>query len=224
VPTLAPTRRWRLAWWVSAVGLIALSGLHFALVLVSLLPRELIPEAARGAARAYVAPLFVQNWWLFAPNPPALDRRVDIRGTYVVGGERRVTPWLSLTAPVISAVQRNRLSPRNAAWIVVLNAVYSLTGETGPLRLRGGARELILKGWAETPRQPSGLIVLERAGSAALVAAYPGWDFDQIQLRIVVRRLPPFTDRHGQPSEAAEELLFPPVSFFGDVVPWNPQR
>lgn len=203
-------------WWITAIAALALAALHFTLLLAWLIPSEAAP-GLRRAAQVYVAPVFAQNWWLFAPDPPAVDRRVDVRGTWVQDGEHRSTPWLPLIDPLTAAVQANPFTPRNATWIVVLNATYSLSDPMGPLRLHGGARDLILRGWSDPARQPPALVVLERAGALALAAAYPDRDLEQVQVRLTVRPLPSFADRAAPASAPADELLFPPVPYAMDL-------
>jgi hypothetical protein len=211
-------------WQVVALCLSTLAALHFLLIVVWLLPTPRVPTMIRAVASAYVTPIFAQNWWLFAPDPPRLERRVDVRAFPKDGEHDAATAWMSLTDPVIDAIRRNRLSPQNGAWIVLLNAMYSLTDErAGPLRLGGGARDLVLRTWADPARQPTGLVVLHRAGSAALAAAHPGRDFDRVQVRIAIRRLPAFADRHAA-AALVDVLLFPPVPFARDVAPWRPDR
>ena len=201
-----PSRRW----WTAAIVAFALAMSHFVLLLAWLLPGG-VPPRLRGAAHVYLTPLFVQNWWLFAPDPPAVDRRADVRGAYTLDGRRHFTRWLPLTAPLTSAVQRSPLSPRNAPWIMVLNATYALADPTGPLRFRGAARDLVIHSWSDPARQPLSLVVLERTGSLALAAAFPELEIGEVQVRVTVRRLPPFEARSAPSAAAAEEIVFPPV-------------
>ena len=214
---------WRLvAWWTTAIGLVAWVLMHFALVLLVLVPSGALPHSVRGAASAYVDPIFRQSWWLFAPNPPFFDRVAHVRGTYPEDGESRSTPWLPLTEPVIRAVQENRLSSQDAALTVLLHAMYSL-GDAGLMQVSPVVRELLIASWGELAQQPASLIALERAGAAALTAEYPDLAFEQVQVRLTVRRLPPYAERERAPGEPEAELVFRPVPF-QDVAPWSPGR
>ena len=203
--------RW---WWAVAVASVAVAALHFALVAIWLVPVG--GGAARAFAGRWVAPLFTQNWWLFAPDPPAVDRQVAVRGV-AAAGDGAVTPWLPLTRRATAEVARNRLTARNARWLVLLNATYALTGPSGPLRLRGGARELVLRSWTEPKRQPAALVVLTRLGAVALREAYPERRFERLQVRITVRPLPPPAGGGRMPRPPADELRFPPVAFPREV-------
>jgi hypothetical protein len=202
-----PTGSRRL-WWATALVACGLAVLHFALLLVWLVPGDLAPFLRR-AAHVYVAPVFAQNWWLFAPDPPAVERRIEVRGAYASDGGRRFTAWFPLTGSLTAAVQRNPLSPKNASWIAVLNATYALADPMGPLRLRGAARDLVVQSFSDPARQPTGLLVLERAGSVALAAAHPGLRLDRVQVRLTVRHLPSFAERAAPSAAAVDELLFP---------------
>ena len=205
---LAPATPGAALWWAAAGAGVLLAAAHFVLVFLWLLPGG--PPGPRALAERYVAPLFAQNWWLFAPDPPAVARAVEVRGIATAGGAAATTAWQPVTAPLAAAVARNRLSPANARWILVLNATYALTEPGGPLRLRGDARELVLRGWSEPRRQPAALVVLERAGALALAAAHPGQPFDRLQVRITVRPL-------GATAAGGDELRFPPVPFPADL-------
>lgn len=209
-----PRRR---AWWLVASAGGALAALHFTLLAAWLLPVSAAPWL-QHAAQAYVAPVFAQNWWLFAPDPAGVDRRVEVRGAWFEAGVRRETAWLPLIQPLAAAVQANPLTPQNATWIMVLNATYALSDPGGVLRLRGGARDLVLRGWSNPALQPAPLVVLERVGSTALAAAHPGLRLAQVQVRLTVRPLPAFARRDSAPDLAAEELLFPPVPISDELV------
>jgi hypothetical protein len=192
---------------------LALAALHFTLVVAWLLPGALVPPALRRVAHAYVAPVFAQNWWLFAPDPPPLDRQVEARGFYADARGRAATAWLPLTATATAAVQRRPLASDNGSWVVLLNAMYGVADPNGVLRLRGGARELVLRSLSEPARQPATLVVLERAGAAALRARHPGLRFEAVQVRVLVRRLPPPHPPGAGIAGAGDELRFPPVPF-----------
>jgi hypothetical protein len=217
--------RWRqpppAGWWSAAAAAGAVAALHFTLLLAWLVPGEVLPAAARGLAAVYVEPVFAQNWWLFAPDPPAVARGVDVRGVTFVDGASRHTPWVSVTRPLATVVRRNPLSPHNARRIVVLNATYAVTDPGGPMRLRGAARELVLRAWSDPARQPAAVVVLERAGAVELAATYPGRHFDQLQIRVTARPLPPPKAGAGRGADAApgppDVLLFAAVPFPSDL-------
>lgn len=195
--------------------LLLLAATHFVLIVAWLVPGPAVPAGLRATASAWVAPLFTQNWWLFAPDPPPLDRRVHVRGFYDSAGVRRTTPWLPLTDSLSTRVRRNPLSSAHAAWIVVLNATYALTGPSGPLALREPARRLVIGSWSAPERRPPALVVLDRTGALALAAAYPR-KLEQVQVRITVRPLPPMGDRADRRA-GGQVLLFPPVPFPEDL-------
>ena len=211
-------------WWAALAALMVVVAAHFSLVLLYLLPPNPISYAVRGATYAYVVPFFAQNWWLFAPNPSPVDRAAYVRATYLDGGEEKTTPWLGLTEPVIAAVRANRLSSEHFSLLVLLNAIYSLTSDARLLTGDVELRERVIESWRDPIRQPPGLVVLERAGSAALAQTYPGREFGQIQVMLAIRPLPRFP-----PSDAPEmaapvdHLVFRPVPF-QRVAPWGVGR
>lgn len=201
------------AWWLAAGLLATAAVLHFTLVAVSLLPDGAVPSRLHAAAQAWVAPLFVQSWWLFAPDPPSLERVAEVRG---IDGDGRGSAWLSLTAGVVRELSESRLSPRDAEWIVVLNATYALADPRSPaVRLQGDARALALRAWRAARHQPAALVVLERAGAALLQARARARLPDRLQIRLRIRDLP---DPRAPAREADwTEVEFLPVPFPHDV-------
>ena len=211
-----------LLWRLLATGLVAATLLHFGLLLLGLIPLSGIPPGLRSVASGYATPIFVQTWWLFAPDPPAIERAVEVRGFYLSRGDSQETPWLSLTEPVIRAVQQNRLSSQNAAWTALLYAQQSLTSQTPLLSVGPEIRERLIASWDEPAHQPATVVALERAGSAALAAEYPELQLEQVQVRLTLRRMPPFGGG-GEEAGPLEVIVFRPVPF-QSVTAWSPGR
>jgi hypothetical protein len=210
-------------WWATAIVLATWVTLHVTILLLVQVPWPMLPPAIQHAATVYAEPIFRQSWWLFAPNPPAFDRAVYVRGTHrtLGGGASDVveTPWLPLSQPVLRSVQENRLSLRDADLTILLHAMYSLS-EAATLPMSPAARDEMFKQWSDLDRQPTALIALERVGSAALGSTYPDLTFQQVQVRLTLRSLPLFPDRHQPVGEPIVDVTFPPVQF-QDVVPWS---
>jgi hypothetical protein len=216
---------WRLVlWWATAIALATWVALHVTILLLVQVPWPVLPPAIQQAATLYAEPLFRQSWWLFAPNPPAFDRAVYVRGTYRTpgGGASDVgeTPWLPLSEPVLRAVQENRLSLRDADLTVLLHGMYSLS-EAATLPMGPAARDEMINQLSDPDRQPTALIALERVGSAALASTYPEITFQQVQVRLTLRSLPRFPDRDQPIGEPVVDVAFPPVPF-QDLAPWSP--
>jgi hypothetical protein len=217
---------WRLVlWWATALGLAICVPLHFAVLLLVQVPVPVLPAEARRAAMAYTDPIFRQSWWLFAPNPPAFDRALFVRGVYEVPDgqgqrEARETPWLALSDPLLQALHQDRLTLRDADLTFVLHGTYGLS-ELATLPMSPVAREELFAVWADIGQQPTGLIALERAGSAALATAYPDSTLQRVQVRLTLRRLPTFAERDQPVGEPEVDVVFPAVPF-QDVTPWSP--
>jgi hypothetical protein len=218
--------KWRLVlWWATAAGLATWVTLHVAVMVLVQVPVPILPAEARGAAVAYTDPIFRQSWWLFSPNPPAFDRAVFARGVYEATdgqGQRTTqeTPWLVLSEPLILALHQDRLTPRDADLTVMLHGMYSLS-ELMSLQMSPAAREELFSIWSDLSQQPSALVALERAGSAALASTHPDIPLQRVQIRLTLRRLPPFEQRAQPVGEPEIDVIFPLVPF-QDVVPWSP--
>jgi hypothetical protein len=217
---------WRLVlWWTTAIGLAAWVTLHVAVLVLVQVPVPVLPAEARRAAMAYVDPIFRQSWWLFSPNPPAFDRAVYARGVYETTdgqGQRTAqeTPWLALSEPLLLALHQDRLTLRDGDLTVMLHGMYSLS-ELLSVQMSPVAREQLFAIWSDPSQQPSALVALERAGSAALAAAHPDLPLQRVQVRLMLRRLPSFEERAQPVGEPDIDVTFPLVPF-QDVVPWSP--
>ena len=103
------SKRRRALWWATAPALGCAVALHFTILLFYNLPPNPISNALLPAINAYVVPLWVQSWWLFAPGPGSSNHVVYVRGIHVDGGRSETTDWINLNGPLIEAVQANRL-------------------------------------------------------------------------------------------------------------------
>ncbi len=225
-PAAPATRREavRLAlWWLTAGALATGLAAHFTLVLLHVLPPNPVSAAFRGVTRAWVVPRFAQDWRLFAPTPVVNDCTAYARALYDDGDGEHVTEWLDFSTPVVRAVQRNRLSPRNAVLPMLFTAMYDVTNRAGPRD--GLLRQRLLEEWSDVARQPPSLVVLEASGSAALAAAHPDRAFRHVQVMIAIQPPLPFAERNAPEDERpqAAYLVLPRVPF-QPVAAWGAGR
>ncbi|WP_149182464.1 DUF5819 family protein [Streptomyces sp. TRM49041] len=110
---------------LAAIGFVAC--FHLAMVFLHVAPSNTLTKEHGRAVDDWVMPEFEQNWKLFAPNPLQQNIAVQVRAEVVDAGERRVTPWIDLSAedgaairgnPFPSHVQQNEL---RRAWDFYVN-------------------------------------------------------------------------------------------------------
>ena len=198
-------------WWLTLALLGAVIGAHFGVILLTIAPVPWIPPFISAAGYRYVEPLFRQGWWLFAPDPPVFEHAVSIRGLNPSQSGEAPTPWLDVTAPLIRSVQADRFAPEGTRLSAVLFSTFSLLNPTTlQLDTSGAAVPPVLESVAD---QPASLVALQRAGVIELRKAFPGSEFEAIQIKLTLRRLPHVSLRH-QPLAAPEvEVEFAAVPF-----------
>ncbi len=104
----------------STVALLQL----LAVTLAALPPNRYTDAAAPHTT--YLAPMFAQNWRLFAPNPVAEDRTIEFQGSYRdTDGTIKQTAWVDWTAVELDLVH-HRLVGGRAGYIT--NKLFSPLG------------------------------------------------------------------------------------------------
>jgi len=197
------------AWRVAAVALPLVVALHFGLIVLVIAAPWMVPQQARRAVEAYLVPLFIQDWRLFAPRPDVYDYAVFARGQYRGRDGLEQTPWLDLVEPTLTAVQANRLSPASARLEIVHKAALFTVRAAGPLAELGIGRETVADRWAIVEQQPASLVVLERLASATLAERYVGAAFETVQVMVTARAVGDGESSGGR----SAALLFHPVPF-----------
>ena len=214
-------------WWAGALALGLALAAHFSLIVLSILPMNPLSYRCSRAIAAYVDPVFLQRWSLFAPDPIDADNAAFARGYYHDGAPEIVTPWVDFTDPVLERVRALPITPLNLTVTVLSKAMGSIYTETGIVAATPADRDAMLKRWEDPTQQPRGLVVLETAGAAALRAAYPQFKFERVQIMLSIRSVPPFTKRFDPHAMQEPQYLTMDAAPFPNVIPWfsdNAQR
>lgn len=164
---------------------------------------------------SYIAPLFQQNWQLFAPTPVNEERGFLVRARVSESnGEIRTTEFYDFTSPLVNEIHARRLFPPRKPRMV--SNTMQLLGFKDPIadRLRKYVEDLSVEQLAEgnttlqvteehrpLPLTPSEAQVyrtgVETVRLVASKAAHDRWgdNIIEIQVRIVVNEFPPFSQR-----------------------------
>ncbi|MFV2117201.1 DUF5819 family protein [Streptomyces sp. Act-28] len=198
----------------------ALLGAHFALAAFSQTPLSPAKVKLAAPVNEYLHPYFSQNWMLFAPDPLAADQGVIARGRCEDG---EVTPYRDVTGPFIKQAQDSRFFPSRMSRIVS-NGIqqYNATDE---LMRRLRSQE---KTEAETQRDESEeakgdllpLTPFEKRTRAQAVqflsrfawtqmpqACGNGQSPEEVQVRMYIRTLPPWSERDNPRAKDDLELF-----------------
>lgn len=205
-PTRGNTR-----WWLTCVALsVAITG-HFIIVLLAIAPVSGMPAALSRFGYGYVEPLFRQGWWFFAPDPPAFEHAVAVRGWPVDEPTGAPTPWVAVTDPLIRASQTNRFAPESTRLSLVLFSTYGLlTPAILPMDTKAVPHPPTDETWE---RQPLSILALQRIGADALRQAHPETAFGRIQIRLTLWRLPHVSQPTAPLGAPEVEVEFPPVPY-----------
>jgi hypothetical protein len=84
----------------AVAGLCAATALtHATLVFLHVAPSNPVSQRLQEPIRAWIQPLFEQNWLLFAPNPNTDNTRIFARTGRTAGdGDREVSDWVEISA------------------------------------------------------------------------------------------------------------------------------
>lgn len=170
-----PTARWsRGLVAVAAVLVAGVVALHLSATFLYNAPANPVSQKYAGPLRAWMTPVFSQNWQLFAPNP--LSEQIDVQARGSLAGSGRVTAWRDLSAvdvqdtvhnPVPGQITLNALRNAVLEWL----STHDSSGDpTGPQA--GVAQEYL------------GNLVLDR------LTAQIGGHYATVQVRLVFTLLP----------------------------------
>ncbi|MFE7776602.1 DUF5819 family protein [Streptomyces sp. NPDC057445] len=157
----------------AAVALcLAVALAHVLLVFLHVAPPNAVSRAYSSQIRAWVLPVFEQNWRLFAPNPQSVNRQISARTRRTApDGTAQVSHWVDLTAMDDSAVKHN-VFPSHTAQNMLRQAWNSY------LKTHSGD---------DQPRSERALMMQKYLRNIATdrVAAQRGGTFEAIQLRVI---------------------------------------
>ncbi len=190
-------------WWTLCVFCTATFLVHFSLLQLSNMPLSPLKLDLAPTLAHYVNPYFWQRWNFFAPQPISHDVLLVARGRSrgQSAGREILTPWVSVTEPLVASVRGNRLTPLFLVEVALSNAVIefenNLASDPQATFERGGLRYVRPQISATATSDPLDLSVMTRTAVATLELAYPGQVFTGVQLGLVHHEYPRFSERHS---------------------------
>jgi hypothetical protein len=187
-------------WWLifTACGLVFTA--HFALAQLSSMPISPLKLQLANVLTHYVDPYFTQRWNFFAPQP--LDRDVALlaRARYrnVTSGQLVTGPWINVTESLIEPLRSNRLTPLFHVEVSLSNAVLEFSNEMEKDQRATFQKDgqTYVKSQIAADIDPLDMQTMKRTALATLEIAYPGQNFEQVQLGIMNQVFPRFTARY----------------------------
>ncbi|MQY12782.1 hypothetical protein SRB5_29210 [Streptomyces sp. RB5] len=170
--------RYRRALTAGAVAVVSLALYHCAMVFLAIAPPSTVKNHAYRQVDWWIYPWFEQGWKMFAPEPVATNRAVEVR-VYGADGASR---WENLTAMDDARIRGDVMTSRQHA-NVVRRAWDGLSG----LDLRKGPRNAHERiKFRYTRNVMTGR--MEQLGYH---------DFDRLQVRVRMQKVPPFDDMNA---------------------------
>lgn len=196
--------------------LLGLLVFHFMAVGLHVCPPNPVSVAAQAWVRPYIHPYFSQRWELFAPEPAGTNYAVHIRCHRLDDNERIVTDWIDITAPLLDAHQRNRFG---AASRMLRASRPRLTTNRKTERRAVASMDGPLARRATELLDAEGRRAFERGAAHAqrLASAECARRFDdvieQVEVRIVSTKVPPYGLRHDPPPQSPTAIVLPAMPY-----------
>lgn len=162
---------------------------------------------------SYTAPLFQQNWQLFAPNPVSQEQGILVRAIISDSGSMTRTGYYDLTSPEIDAIHSTRLFPPRRTRLettiqqlltyhdplaerlrIRIGELQTIDPSTAENRFEGILAEQLPLTLGEEQTQRLALQLLRGVATRAAISQW-GDGVTHIQVRFVTNVFPPFSQR-----------------------------
>ncbi|MFI1254117.1 DUF5819 family protein [Streptomyces netropsis] len=179
----------------------ALLGLHFIAASFSQMPLNPVKLRHWDKVSGYLDPYFTQNWMLFAPDPLSDNRGILARAKCADGS---TTEYYDVTTKYVEQAQNSRFFPSRMSRLVTGNVQQINGGDPVLTRLRESEKEKKKK---EIPLMPFEKTSQEEAVrflsrySLTQMPGVCGGKPDQVQVRVYVQELPPWSKRKDPKAE-----------------------
>jgi hypothetical protein len=167
-----PCRSLRAATGSAVVLCLAATLIHVVLIFLHVAPPNAISQLYSKQIKAWVFPVFEQNWRLFAPDPESVNRQISVRTMRTdTNGTVQVSDWFDLSG-VDNAATRHNPFPSHT---------------TQNMLRRAWSSYLETLGGDDQPRSERAVMIRQYLHNIAAerVADQGGGSFDSIQLRVV---------------------------------------
>ena len=203
----------RIAVTIFPALLILVLVFHFLMTLAYLTPLNPVKLNVQHANLAYMQPLFIQNWQLFAPNP-VHDTRVLMVSCRVRNTDSTITAteWSDISTPLREASYENRLVPTDRLERLQTGTTRVIFGQDEVLvelqERRSEADDEFNKiidelAQEDEENRQATIEVLNRIGSAQCDRLYGEYRTEEVRIRVAVLEFPRFSQRH-LPNEEGE--------------------
>ncbi len=205
---MVKTHRENMTWWLLFVCCTATLLLHVVMLLLSNTPLSPMKLRLTNTLDSYVNPYFSQRWTFFAPTPVSTDITLIARGRRTAQDGAPVdSPWVDVTDPLIDSVRRNRLTPNFMVELGLSNAVIqfrnNLAQDETVSYEKAGKR--YVRALLPSTVSPDEMAFMRRTAAASLEVTFPGRRFTSIQLALVSRDVPKFTERRNSSKQQAAQ-------------------
>ncbi|MEU1089014.1 DUF5819 family protein [Streptomyces sp. NPDC005576] len=185
--------------------------IHLAMVFLHVAPSNTLSKQYGQGIYDWIYPEFEQNWKLFAPNPLQQNISVHVRAEVVeANGDRRTTPWMSLSGEDGKAILHNPL-PSHAhqnelrrAWDFYVNTHDDKNRSTGSRGKLAEAylRRIVMLRLGE--HDYGGTIDRIQLRSSARMVSAPPWSTEKTSTQPIYRELAWWTVSAGDLPEGSE--------------------
>ncbi|GGM49029.1 hypothetical protein GCM10012275_19930 [Longimycelium tulufanense] len=178
--------------------------IHFGMTVLYNTPTNPVKKTFDPAVRAYMVPVFEQNWLLFAPDPIVDNHAIEVRARLrTAEGPAGTTAWQDITGPALRDLYAQRWWPSRVSRLPASAARQSedwrdpvLTELRDPEAGGAGRKQALgTQRPRSTEEQAAGRArvarFLRRLASAEATTRW-GDAVQAVQVRVVARPLPPF--------------------------------
>lgn len=191
---------------LTAGGLGLVLAAHFTLTILHVAPVNPLKVEQERVVNAWVEPLFVQNWQLFAPDPIAHDQGLLVRARLSGGAGPTETDFVDITTPHLQQRHHNLLPQRTNYTVSGVIHKYLDARESVVDSLPADQREA-----APFSLGPTELDQASESDKGAYVAALGDLrdaavhslppqqgDVQEVQMRLVTHEFPRYSDRFNR--------------------------
>ncbi len=200
-------------WWTAATTLACALLFHFTMIICNILPTSPLKLQYGQFASRYVTPYFTQNWMFFAPTPVNRTIALIARGRYLdpATGSTIETSWADVSSPLVAEVRHSRFSALALLQLGLSNTVQQYVNALGSddrsAKLDPAKQQRFIQSPVPSEVDAADETTLSRIAMASLKVQYPARNFSSIQLGVLIREFPRFSQRQEPDSASKNSVL-----------------
>lgn len=188
---------------------------HFCMTLIYNAPDNPITYYYDGMIQTYMAPIFIQNWRLFAPNPISTNNYLWVRGySERSDGEESFTEWVNVSTPLVEEFHHNRFTPLRLALAQTTTAVVETLNKHS--KDEDAYKQEIKAAIDGESDYPFEIVILKNTSSMVLHQKY-NQHYDKIHMRIYINEFADYYDYITGDETAEESMLDLPLMPYAEV-------